>query len=65
MLRFLAAFVLAALAFAAQATVDSNNASQAELETLKGIGPGLLGKLLDARKSDKAESALAKPAATR
>jgi competence protein ComEA len=51
MLRYLCAFVLAALAFAAQATVDSNNASQAEPETLKGMGPGLSGKLLDAHKA--------------
>jgi competence protein ComEA len=51
MFRFLAAFVLAALAFAAQAAVDANKASQAELETVKGIGPGLSGKILDARKA--------------
>jgi competence protein ComEA len=51
MFRILAAFILAAFAFAAQAAVDANKASQAELETVKGIGPGLSGKILDARKT--------------
>ena len=37
--RLLIASVLAAFAFAAQASVDVNKASQAELETVKGIGP--------------------------
>lgn len=49
--RLLIASVLAAFAFAAQASVDVNKASQAELETVKGIGPGLSGKILDARKA--------------
>ena len=35
---------------AAHAAVDANKANQAELETVKGIGPGLSGKILDARK---------------
>jgi competence protein ComEA len=51
MFRILAAFILAAFAFAAQAAVDANKASQAELETVKGIGPGLSSKILDARKA--------------
>ena len=51
MIRFLTALILAACAFAAQAAVDVNKANQAELETVKGIGPGLSGKILDARKS--------------
>lgn len=51
MIRFLTALVLAAFAFAAQAAVDVNKASQAELETVKGIGPGLSGKILSARKT--------------
>lgn len=51
MIRFLTALILAAFAFAAQAAVDVNKANQAELETVKGIGPGLSGKILDARKS--------------
>jgi len=49
--RILAALILAAFAFAAQAAVDANKANQAELETVKGIGPGLSGKILDARKA--------------
>jgi competence protein ComEA len=51
MFRILAALILAAFAFAAQAAVDANKASQAELETVKGIGPGMSGKILDARKA--------------
>jgi competence protein ComEA len=51
MFRTLTALVLAAFAFAAQAAVEVNQASQAELETVKGIGPGLSGKILEARKS--------------
>ena len=51
MIRTLIALVIAAFAFAAQAAVDVNKASQAELETIKGIGPGLSSKILDARKA--------------
>ena len=51
MFRTFIALILAALAFCAQAAVDANKANQAELETVKGIGPGLSGKILDARKS--------------
>ena len=51
MFRILAALILAAFAFAAQAAVDANKANQAELETVKGIGPGLSSKILDARKA--------------
>lgn len=54
MLRKLIALAIAAFAFAlspAQAAVDANKANQAELETVKGIGPGLSGKILDARKT--------------
>lgn len=51
MFRTLVAVVLAAFAFAAHAAVDANKASQAELETVKGIGPGLSAKILDARKA--------------
>jgi competence protein ComEA len=43
------AFALAA-PLAAQAT-DVNRASQAELESVKGIGPGLSGKILKAREA--------------
>lgn len=51
MFRTLIALILAAFAFCAQAAVDANKANQAELETVKGIGPGLSSKILDARKS--------------
>ena len=51
MLRQLIAITLAALAFNAFAAVDANKANQAELETVKGIGPGLSSKILEARKA--------------
>jgi competence protein ComEA len=51
MIRTLCTLVLAAFAFAAHAAVDANQASQADLETVKGIGPGLSTKILDARKA--------------
>lgn len=51
MFRTLIAVLFAAFAFCAQAAVDANKASQAELETVKGIGPGLSTKILDARKA--------------
>ena len=56
MLRFLIASLLAAFAFAAQASVDVNKASQAELEGIKGIGPALSVKILDARKAGEFKS---------
>lgn len=34
----------------AMAAVDINKATQAELESVKGIGPGMSGKILDERK---------------
>jgi competence protein ComEA len=49
--RSLAAIVLAAFAFAAHAAVEANKATQAELETVKGIGPGLSTKIIEARKT--------------
>ncbi|MEN9627532.1 MAG: hypothetical protein RJA10_759 [Pseudomonadota bacterium] len=51
MLRQLIAAAIAALALNAFAAVDVNQASQAELESVKGIGPGLSGKILAARKA--------------
>lgn len=51
MIRHLIAIVLAAFALHAAAAVDVNKASQAELETVKGIGPGLSNKILEARKT--------------
>lgn len=45
-----AATLIALAPLAAQAT-DVNRASQAELETVKGIGPGLSGKIIKAREA--------------
>ena len=47
----LIAVTLAAFSLHAAAAVDANQASQAELETVKGIGPGLSTKILEARKA--------------
>lgn len=61
MFRNLIAVVLTCLAFAGTAAhaaspVDVNKATQAELETIKGIGPGLSTKILDARKTAQFKS---------
>jgi competence protein ComEA len=48
--QLLAATLLALASVAAYAT-DANRASQAELETVKGIGPGLSAKILKAREA--------------
>lgn len=50
MLKKIAALMLALFAFAAFAAVDVNKATQAELESVKGIGPSISGKILDERK---------------
>lgn len=46
----LAVFLLA-FSFNAWAAADANRATQAELESVKGIGPGLSGKILKARQT--------------
>ena len=51
MFRNILVTLLAAFALNAFAAVDVNRANQAELETVKGIGPGLSGKILEARKA--------------
>ena len=51
MFRQVLAALVAAFAFNAFAAVDVNQASQAELESVKGIGPGLSGRIVDARKT--------------
>ena len=51
MFRSFIAAVFATLALNAFAAVDVNQASQAELESVKGIGPGLSTKILEARKA--------------
>jgi len=51
MFKKILAAMLALFAAAAFAAVDVNKASQADLETIKGIGPAISGKILDARKA--------------
>ena len=50
-LKTLVTAALALLSAAAFAAVDVNKASQAELESIKGIGPSMSSKILDARKT--------------
>ena len=50
MLKKLVFAVLALFAAAAFAAVDANKADQAGLETVKGIGPAISGKIVDERK---------------
>jgi competence protein ComEA len=50
MIRTLVTLLIAALAFAAHAAVDVNKATQAELETIKGIGPSMSNKIVGERK---------------
>jgi competence protein ComEA len=50
MIRHFIALLLAVFALNAFAAVDANVASRADLETVKGIGPGLSAKIIDARK---------------
>jgi competence protein ComEA len=51
MLRFLTTIIVALAALSAQAAVDVNKASQADLEAVRGVGPALSGKILEARKA--------------
>ena len=51
MIRHLIATLLAVFALNAFAAIDANQASRADLETVKGIGPGLSAKIIEARKS--------------
>jgi competence protein ComEA len=50
MFRHFITLLLAVFALNAFAAVDANQASRADLETVKGIGPGLSAKIIDARK---------------
>ena len=52
MIRNFLALLLAVFAFNAFAAIDVNQASQAQLETVKGIGPGLSAKILKARQAN-------------
>lgn len=51
MFRHFIALIATVFALNAFAAVDVNKASQAELETVKGIGPGLSAKILKAREA--------------
>lgn len=51
MIRNFISILLAVFALNAFAAVDANQATRADLETVKGIGPGLSGKIVEARKA--------------
>jgi len=51
LVKTLVTAVLALASAAAFAVVDVNKASLAELESIKGIGPSMSAKILDARKT--------------
>ncbi len=50
MVKGILAVTLALFTAVALAAVDVNKATQAELESIKGIGPGISDKILDERK---------------
>jgi len=49
--KFITAALLAFVSAATFAATDVNKASQAELEAVKGIGPGMATRILEARKA--------------
>ena len=51
LIKILLAAALALSATFAFAAVEVNKASQAELETIKGVGPAMSAKILEARKA--------------
>ena len=51
LIKTLTAALLALASAAAFAVVDVNKANQAELESIKGIGPSMSTKILDVRKT--------------
>lgn len=51
MFKFIATTLLTLASGLVFAAVDVNKASQAELESVKGIGPGMSTKIVDARKA--------------
>jgi competence protein ComEA len=51
MKRHLIAALLSLAAFAAVAAVDVNKASEADLDSIKGIGPGTSAKIIEQRKA--------------
>ena len=50
MIKKILAILLTLFAAAAFAAVDANKATQAELESVKGIGPAISAKIIDERK---------------
>lgn len=50
MVKILLGLLMALFAALSQAAVDVNKASQAELESVKGVGPAVSGRILDERK---------------
>ena len=55
-IRNFIALLAAVFAFQAFAAVNVNQATQAELETVKGIGPGLSSKIVKARQTAEFKS---------
>lgn len=53
MLKKVLALLLSLAATLAMAAVDVNTASEADLDSIKGIGPGTSGKMLEQRKAGK------------
>jgi len=51
MIKFIVTALLALACASGFAAVDANKANQAELEAVKGIGPSMAARILDARKS--------------
>lgn len=51
MFRTILVSLIAAFTLNAFAAVDANRATQAELEAVKGVGPGLSGRILQAREA--------------
>jgi competence protein ComEA len=51
MIKFITSALLTFACAMAFAAVDANKANQAELEAVKGIGPSMATRILDARKS--------------
>lgn len=49
--NLIASLAVALFSLNAFAAVDANQATRADLETVKGIGPGLSAKIVDARKT--------------
>lgn len=49
MMKFVLGLLMAFCTLLAQAAVDVNKATQAELETVRGIGPAMSGRILEER----------------